>query len=195
MGKTSATPVELYLQRAKTWRAELELLHDILRSCGLHEALKWGKPCYLAGEKNLCILQPMKEFLALMYFQGALLRDEAGLLEAPGEHSQSGRRFRFTGVDEILRLRPLIEAYVREAVEHERQGNKVKKAEGLDLPLELARRLDNDPALAAAFTGLTPGRRRFYAMHIGAPKQEKTRESRLEACVPKILEGRGFHDR
>lgn len=180
--------------KATRWRAEGERLREVLLACGLGEELKWGKPCYTAEGKNIAIIQRMKSFLALMFFKGALLDDKKGVLREQGANSRSARRLEFTSVEQVTKLERTIKALVRQAVEVAKAGLEVPKASALVLVDELAARLRSDPALASAFEGLTPGRRREYNLYVSAAKQAKTRESRVDKCVPKILAGRGFRE-
>ena len=164
--------------------------------CGLTEEFKWRKPCYAHGGRNICIIQPMKDFLALMFFKGALLKDPDGLLERQGPNSRAGFRMRFTSVRDVARTARSIKACVRDAIEVEKAGLKVEmKSTDIEYPRELTDRLHEDPEFRAAFEGLTPGRRRFYAVHFSSAKQSKTRAARIERCRPKILDGKGFRDR
>lgn len=169
-------------------------LRPILLGCGLTEELKWGKPCYSHEGRNIAILQEMKDFLALMFFKGALLADPAGVLEAQGPNSRSARRMAFTSTDEVSASADIVAAYVREAIEVEQAGVEVPAPE-LVLVDELRLRLDGDPALKAAFESLTPGRQREYNLHVSGAKQAKTREARVDRYVDKILAGKGFRDR
>lgn len=182
-------------KNAERWREEAERLRAILLDCGLTEELKWGKPCYTADGKNVVLIQRMKDFLALLFFKGALLRDPDGILEKPGSNSRVGRRVRFSGVDDVTGLEATLKAYIREAVAVEKAGLKVSKATELDLPEELQDRFGKDPALKTAFNALTPGRQRGYALYFSAAKRSETRAARIEKYRRKILDGKGFHDR
>ena len=187
--------VDRWLAQAGRWRQETAALREILLECGLAEELKWRKPCYAHRGKNICIIQPMKDFLALLFFKGALLNDPAGLLERQGPNSRSGFRMRFGGIGDVAGVAESIRAYVREAIEVERAGLKVEAAAELEYPEELAARFRADPDFGAAFERLTPGRRRFYVVHFSGAKQSKTRAARIERQRERILEGKGFHDR
>ena len=187
--------VDRSLRTSARWREDADALREILLGCGLSEELKWGSPCYAEGGKNICIIQAMKGFLALLFFKGALLKDPDRLLERQGPNSRSGFRMRFTGVRDVVSAKKSIEAYVREAIEVERAGLKVEEETELAYPQELVDRLDGDDALRAAFQELTPGRRRGYVLHFSAAKQSKTRAQRIEKCRRRILDGKGFHDR
>ena len=179
----------------KVWPEEMSRLRPILLNCGLTEEIKWRKPCYSHEGKNIVILQEMKEFLALMFFKGALLKDPAGVLEDQGPNSRSARRIRFTSVEDVARLADTVKAYVDEAVAIEEAGLKVDPAPEPALVAELQSRLDQDPALKAAFEALTPGRRREYNLYFSGAKQAGTRAARVERYAAKILDGRGFRDR
>ncbi len=187
--------VDDYINRSEQWPAEISALRPVLLRCGLTEELKWAKPCYSHDSSNIAILQEMKDFLALMFFKGALLADPDGVLEDQGPNSRSARRMCFTSVDDVERLAATVEAYVREAIDIERAGLQVAPAPDLVLVEELGRRLDQDPDLRAAFDALTPGRRREYHLYISDAKKPATREARIDKCIPKILDGKGFRDR
>ena len=180
---------------ARRWRAEAETLRGILLDSGLSEELKWGKPCYASGGRNICIVQRMNDFLALLFFKGALLRDPEGVLELQGPNSRSGYRIRFTSVEEVSKRAELIRAYVREAIEVEKAGLKIEAKGEPDYPDELIDKLDEDADFRAAFEGLTPGRRRGYVLHFSDAKRSKTRADRIEKYRSKIMGGQGLHDR
>lgn len=187
--------VDKSFRNATRWREEAEKLRAILLDCALTEETKWGKPCYTADGKNIVIIQRMKDFLALAFFKGALLKDPEGILELPGPNSREGRRIRFTGVQDVVAMEDTLKAYIREAVAAEKAGLKVSKPTKLDIPEELRNRFDEDPALKDAFDALTPGRQRGYALYFSGAKQSRTRDARITKYRPKILDGKGFHDR
>ncbi|RGL30129.1 YdeI/OmpD-associated family protein [Paenibacillus polymyxa] len=189
--------VDVYLGKVNKWKAEMEKLRAIMLDCQLTEELKWGKPCYMFQNSNIAIIQGFKEHCALMFFKGALLKDPNGILIKPGEDTQAGRQIRFTNVEEIVEMDTILKAYIIEAVEVEKAGLKVdfKKNTELIFPEEFQAKLDENPALKTAFAALTPGRQRAYIMHFSAPKQSKTRESRVEKCMQDILNGKGLNDR
>ncbi len=187
--------VDGFLAGATRWRGESTRLREILLDAGLDEALKWGKPCYAADGRNLAIVQPMKAFLALMFFKGALLDDPAGVLEEQGENSRGQRRICFTSVAQVDELAGVVGALVRQAVEVERAGLTLPERPAPVLADELQARLDVDPELRAAFEGLTPGRQREYNLHISGAKQSATRARRVDQLAPRILEGKGLRDR
>lgn len=187
--------VDAYVAKSQQWPAEISALRPILTGCGLDEQIKWAKPCYSDEGRNILILQEMKKFLAVMFFKGALLADPDGVLEDQGPNSRSARRICITSVDDVTRLADTITTYVAEAIDIEDSGRQVEPAPELVLVEELQARLDADPALRAAFEALTPGRQREYHLHISSAKQATTRMSRVDACTPKILAGKGFRDR
>lgn len=186
-----------FLNKAKKWQEEMEKLRMLLLDCGLKEELKWGKPCYTFEKSNIVIIQGFKEFCALMFFKGALLKDPEAILKKPGENSQAARRIPFTGVQEITELEPVLRAYIFEAVELEKAGLKVnfEKNRALIFPEEFQNKLEGSSDLKAAFNRLTPGRQRAYNLYFSAPKRSETRTSRIEKCIPQILKGKGLNDR
>jgi uncharacterized protein YdeI (YjbR/CyaY-like superfamily) len=189
--------VDVFLSKAQTWQEEFKKLRMIVLDCGLTEELKWGKPCYTFQKSNVVILQGFKEYCALMFFKGALLKDANGILIKPGERTQAGRQIRFTHVREIVEMEPVLKAYIDEAIEVEKAGLKVnfKKTSDFIIPEEFQNKLDEIPALKTAFNTLTPGRQRAYILYFSTPKQSKTRESRVEKCIKRILDGKGLNDR
>ncbi len=170
-------------------------LRPILLSSGLIESIKWGKPCFSHEGKNIVIFQEMKDFLALMFFKGALLNDSEGVLEKQGPNSRSARRIRFTSVEEVSRLNATIKAYIDEAIDVEEAGLEVGPPPDLLLVAELRRGLSQDPKLKAAFESLTPGRQREYNLYFSGAKQAKTRAARIEKYAHKIMDGKGFRDK
>ena len=187
--------VDLFLRKAKKWREESEKLRMILLDFPLTEELKWGEPCYTLQGKNVVLIGGFKEHVTLLFFQGALLKDTHRILVAPG-NTQAKRQIRFTSLQQILAMEAVLKAYIREAIEVEEAGLKVKLRKHSDyvIPQDLQKRLDEIPALKAAFEALTPGRQRAYMFHISKPKQSKTRESTVEKCIPQILAGKGLND-
>jgi uncharacterized protein YdeI (YjbR/CyaY-like superfamily) len=188
--------VDGYFRRAKKWQDELEKLRRIVLDCGLTEELKWGKPCYTFQEANIVLIIGFKEYCALLFTKGALLKDANGILIKPGENTQAARQIRFTNVQEIVAMETILKAYIHEAIEAEKAGLQVnlKKPTEFIVPEELQNKLDEMPALKTAFGALTPGRQRAYILHFSAPKQSKTRESRVEKCMQQILDGKGLND-
>jgi uncharacterized protein YdeI (YjbR/CyaY-like superfamily) len=194
--KAAATPeVDAYLSQAESWREEMKQLRRISLGCGLTEELKWGKPCYTFQANNVLIIQPFKEYCALMFCQGALLKDPKGILQRPGEHTQAARQIRFTQAREILGMESVVRAYIREAVAAEKAGLKVAyKKTPEPVPEALQNKLDESPPLKAAFHALTPGRQRAYILYFSGAKQAKTQEARVEKYRRQILSGRGMND-
>jgi uncharacterized protein YdeI (YjbR/CyaY-like superfamily) len=188
--------VDVYFSKAKKWQEELEKLRMIILDCQLTEELKWGKPCYTFQKSNIVIIQGFKEYCALMFCKGALLNDANGILIKPGENTQAGRWIKFTAVREIVEMETILKAYIYEAIEVEKAGLKVnfKKTTEFIIPEEFQNKLDEIPALKTAFDALTPGRQRAYILYFSAPKQSKTRESRVEKCMQQILNGKGLDD-
>ena len=186
--------VDSFIGRQDQWVEEMAALQPILLESGLTPEIKWGKPCYAHDGRNIAIFQPMKGFLSLMFFKGALLDDPAGLLRSQGENSRSAKRLELTSVDQVTEQAEIIKDYVADAIEVEVQGLTVEPAPELELCEELADRLEADPELRAAFDALTPGRRREYNLHISDAKKAETREARVDKCAPKILAGKGFRD-
>ncbi len=189
--------VDTFIRNAENWTKEIEQLRDLCLDCGLTEELKWGKPCYTFQGSNIVIIQPFKKFCACMFFKGMLLKDPKDILEKPGKNSRIARRFSFTSLDEIVKLKPIITSYIYEAIEVEKAGLEIpeKKEKELDNPDEFQEKLDENPALKKAFESLTPGRQRGYLLHFSEAKQSKTRKRRVEKYIPKILNGKGLHDR
>ena len=187
--------VDACIRRSGKWPGEMTDLRPILLNCGLTEEIKWGKPCYSHEGRNIVILQEMKEFLALMFFKGALLNDSEGVLEEQGPNSRSARRIPFTSVEDVARLADTVKAYIDEAIDVEEAGLKVGPAPELLLVAKLQSRLDQDPALKAAFESLTPGRQREYNLYFSGARQAKTRAARVGKYARKILDGKGFRDR
>lgn len=187
--------VDAFVSRAGNWQDEIRALRSILLDCGLDEQLKWGKPCFLFEGKNVAIIQPFKQHCSLMFFKGALIEDTHGLLRSQGQNTQSAMRLEFTGKDQIKKT--VVKRYVKQAIAVEKAGLDVdfKAKRELELPQELTEILNKDRRLAEAFRALTPGRRRGYVLHFTGAKQSKTRTARIEKCIPRILAGKGMHDR
>ncbi|MFZ4616176.1 MAG: YdeI/OmpD-associated family protein [Rectinemataceae bacterium] len=188
--------VDEFIGDESRWQEEFRKLRQILLDCRLSEELKWGKPCYMAKGKNILIMHGFKEYCALLFVKGSLLKDSKGILVAQTENVQAGRQVRFTKVQEIVKLEKTLKEYILEAIEVEASGLEVqfKKASEYVVPEELRKRLDGDSALRTAFQSLTPGRQKGYIFHISQAKQSTTRESRIEKCVPRILDGLGLDD-
>ncbi len=189
--------VDAFLQKAEKWQAESAKLRAILLGCPLTEELKWGQPCYTFQGKNIVLIGSFKEYCVLLFFKGALLTDANKILIRPGEHMQAGRQIRFTSLQQIAAMEATVKACIHEAIEVEKAGLKVKlKAHSeYELPEELQNKFVENPDLKTAFYALTPGRQRAYILHFSAPKQSKTRASRIEKSMPLIFSGKGFNDR
>jgi uncharacterized protein YdeI (YjbR/CyaY-like superfamily) len=187
--------VDAVLRQEKKWQEEFETLRKIALDSPLTEELKWYQPCYTLAGRNVVLIHGFKEYCALMFFKGALLKDPRRILFTPGQH-QAARQIRFTNVREIAKMATIVKAYIREAIEVEKAGLKVKlkKTEDFRVPDEFQKKLDEIPALQTAFRALTPGRQRGYIFHFSQPKQSKTREARVEKCMPLIFKGKGLSD-
>ncbi len=196
MIKNSKNPeVDAYISRARQWQKETEKLRMIILDCGLTEELKWGKPCYQFQKTNILVIQGFKEYFALLFLKGVLLHDPNGILVKTGENTRVGRQIRFANVREIVKLEPIVKAYIYEAIEVEKAGLKVGAKKVTEpIPEEFQKKLNKTPALKAAFKALTPGRQRGYIFYFSAPKQSKTRVSRIEKSMPQILHGKGLND-
>ncbi|MBE5098608.1 YdeI/OmpD-associated family protein [Priestia aryabhattai] len=188
--------VNEFLTKAKKWKEEYETLRKIVLDCELTEDYKWMNPCYTFEKKNIVLIHGFKEYCALLFPKGALLQDSHGILIQQTENVQGARQIRFTNMQEIVEKEAILKAYIYEAIEVEKAGLKVKakKPEELIIPEELQHKFDEIPALKDAFTTLTPGRQRAYILYFSAAKQSKTRESRVEKCIPNILTGKGLND-
>jgi uncharacterized protein YdeI (YjbR/CyaY-like superfamily) len=188
--------VDGFLKRQDKWRAEFEKLREILLGSGLTEDLKWGQPCYALDGKNVVLMHGFKEYCAILFHKGALLKDPKGVLIQQTKNVQAARQIRFSSVREVSKLAKTVKAYVREAIEVERAGLKVpfKKTEDFELPEELESKLAANARLKAAFAALTPGRQRAYIFHFSQPKLSKTRTARVEKHAPRILKGLGLDD-
>ena len=187
--------VDFYFNKTGKWQKELEKLRTLVLDCGLTEELKWGVPCYTFQNSNIVLIHDFKEYCALLFFKGALLNNNKGLLIQQTKNVQAARQIRFTNVQEIVKMKTTLKAYVFEAIEVEKAGLKVElKRDREPLPEEFENTLDKNHALKTAFEALTPGRQRAYILYFSAPKQSKTRESRIEKCMPQILEGKGLND-
>ena len=188
--------VNFYFDKAKQWQQELEKLRILMNDCGLTEDLKWGVPCYNFEKNNIVLIHTFKDYCAILFFKGALLKDTAGILIQQTKNVQAARQMRFTNIRDILELEPLIKTYIKEAIEIEKAGLKVdfKKTEEYPVPEEFKQKLEEIPVLKTAFEALTPGRQRAYLLHFSAPKQSATRQSRIEKCMEQILNGKGLND-
>jgi uncharacterized protein YdeI (YjbR/CyaY-like superfamily) len=199
MGMTTSNPnpkVDWFFDKATLWQPELRALRDIALRTGLTEDLKWGHPCYTDQGANIVLIQGFKAYCALLFPKGAALDDPNGILVKIGENTRIARQARFTNLAEIETLAPVLNTYIQAAVAAERAGVEVELDEddATPMPVELQDRLDADPALRAAFSELTPGRQRAYLLYFNGAKQSKTRESRVEKSIPRILDGLGLND-
>ncbi len=197
MTKNKMDPkVDAWLRHAKSWIEEFRKLRAIVLDRGLTEELKWGNPCYAFQESNIVLMHGFKEYCALLFFKGALLKDRNHILIQQTENVQAARQIRFTNAREIVAIETILKAYIDEAIEVEKSGLtvKYKKTAEFKVPKEFQNKLDEIPALKTAFAALTPGRQRAYILYFSAPKQSKTRESRIEKCTPQILNGKGLND-
>ena len=197
MEKSNANPrADFFFVKAKKWREEYEELREIILSCGLTEEVKWGCPCYSLNGKNVVLIHGFKEYCALLFMKGALLKDPGGILIRQTENVQSARQVRFTGLAQILKMRSTIKTYVKAAIAVERSGAKVELKRTKEFPVaeEFKNKLDEMPELRRAFYALTPGRQRGYLLFFSSAKQSATREARVEKCIPAILKGKGLDD-
>lgn len=187
---------DFYFNEAKKWQKAIEELRLIVLDCGLNEELKWGSPCYTFQGNNIVLIHVFKEYCALLFFKGALLNDAEGILVRQSENTQATRQARFSNVLEVVEMKTSLKAYIQQAIEIEKAGLKVnfKKTTEFQMPAEFQCKLDQIPALKAAFEALTPGRQRGYLLHFSTAKQPKTRESRVEKYMPQILNGKGLDD-
>ena len=184
------------LDKPGKWREEIAALRTVLLDSPLTEELKWGKPCYTLRESNVVIILPLKESCALLFAKGALLNDPNGILIQPTENTQAARQLRLTSVREIVEMEAVLRDYILRAIEVEKAGLEVtyKKTADYIVPAELQKKFADTPVLKTAFDALTPGRQRGYLLHFSAPKQSRTRESRIEKWTPQILAGKGLQD-
>ena len=188
--------VDEYFKTARKWQEESKKLRKIALDCGLTEESKWGKPCYTFQNSNVILIHGFKEYCALLFCKGVLLKDAHRILVQQTENVQAARQIRFTSLRQIVEMEATVKAYIQEAVEVEKAGLEVnyKKTSEFTVPEELKNKLRELPALKAAFESLTPGRQRGYILYFSAPKQSKTRESRIEKYRQKILDGKGLDD-
>ena len=188
--------VDWYFTKNKNWQEEIETLRSIVLDCGLNEELKWGCPCYTFEGNNIVLIHVFKEYCALLFFKGALMKDPNGVLIQQTQNVQAARQMRFTNLQEVEKRKRIIKSYVKEAIQVEKSGAKVpmKKTAEFSVPEEFQDRLDENPALKKAFKSLTPGRQRGYLLYFSQAKQAKTREARIEKYIPQILSGKGLDD-
>ena len=188
--------VDWFFDKPGKWQEAYEKLRTIVLDCGLTEELKWGCPCYTSEKRNIVLIHGFKEYCALLFFKGALLKDPKGILIQQTENVQAARQVRFTTVNEIVKLKATLKAYIKEAIQVEKAGVKLnlKKTSEFKMPDEFKNKLSETPGLKKAFGALTPGRQRGYLLYFSAPKQSTTREARIEKSVPQILRGKGLDD-
>ncbi|ULT55909.1 YdeI family protein [Neobacillus drentensis] len=188
--------VDEFLNKAKQWKEEYEKLRKIVLDCELTEEFKWMHPCYTFEKKNIVLIHGFKEYCALLFHKGALLKDSQGILIQQTENVQAARQIRFTNVQEIVTMETILKDYIYEAIEVEKNGLEVNFKKNTDyiIPEEFQHKLDEIPALKTAFEALTPGRQRAYLLYFAQPKQSKTRVSRVEKYVQQILNGKGLND-
>ncbi|HEY7167769.1 MAG TPA: YdeI family protein [Candidatus Binatia bacterium] len=197
MTKSKTNPqVDWYFSKAKSWREESKKLRTIILDCGLTEELKWGKPCYKYQNSNIVLIHGFKDYCAVLFFKGALLKDPKAVLVQQTENVQAARQIRFTNLREIIKMEPILKAYIKEAIKIEKAGLEVtyKKTSEFRIPEEFQSKLDEISALKTAFSALTPGRQRGYILYFSAAKQSKTREARVAKCMPQLLKGKGLDD-
>lgn len=188
--------VDFYFSKTKKWQQETALLGTIVLECGLNEELKWGCPCYSFQESKIVLIHVFKEYCALLFFKGVLLNDAKGILIQQLKNLQAARQIRFTNAGEIVKMKATLKAYIYEAIEVEKAGLQVelKKTSAYTIPEEFKNKLDKNAVLKKAFKELTPGRQNAYLLYFSAPKQSKTRVSKVEKCIPEIIKGKGLND-
>jgi uncharacterized protein YdeI (YjbR/CyaY-like superfamily) len=189
--------VDEFLKNSEKWRKEFEALRKIILDCQLTEELKWGVPCYTYQNRNIVLIHGFKEYCAILFIKGALLKDNLGILIQQTKNVQAARQIRFTNVDEIVEMEPVLKAYIHESIEVEKAGLKInyRKTAEFKIPEEFQRKLDEAPALKTAFEALTPGRQRAYIFYFSQPKLSTTRASRVDKYIPQILSGKGLNDK
>lgn len=197
MTKSNANPkVDFYFTKAKKWQDEIEQLRAIALKCGLDEELKWGVPCYTLRDNNIVLIHVFKDYCALLFFKGVLLKDEDNILIQQTKNVQVARQMRFTNAQDITKTKRTIKKYIEEAIEVEKSGQEVemKATKQFDMPEEFRTVLTQMPELKSAFNKLTPGRQRGYLLYFAAAKQSKTRTARVEKYIQPILDGKGLND-
>ena len=188
--------VDFFFNKAEQWKQEFEKLRRIILDCGLTEELKWGVPCYTFETKNIVLIHGFKEYCAILFVKGALLKDTEGILIQQTENVQAARQIRFTNARDIVEMETILKAYINESIQAEIAGLKVnyKKVTEFSMPEEFISKLEEVPGLQEAFEALTPGRQRAYILYFSAPKQSKTRAARVEKYIEQILNGKGLND-
>ena len=182
--------------KVNTWRQELVELRKIVIESGLTEEYKWFQPCYTYQGKNVLIVTAFKDYACISFFKGSLLKDPDKILVEPGKNSQAARQIRITSVEQVFEMTSSIKAYIKQAIDIEKLGKKVafKAKQSLKYPEELEHIFENQPLFKAAFEGLTPGRQRGYILYFSDANQSKTRITRIEKYMQKIMEGKGIQD-
>jgi uncharacterized protein YdeI (YjbR/CyaY-like superfamily) len=188
--------VDWFFTKATKWQNEYSALRMIALDCGLAEELKWGCPCYTREKSNIVLIHGFKDYCALLFMKGSLLKDTYGILIQQTENVQAARQIRFTNIQEIVKSKSTIKAYIQEAIAIDKAGFKVelKKVTEYKIPIEFQIVLEDMPELKTAFKALTPGRQKSYIFYFSAAKQSKTREARIGKFIPKILNGKGLED-
>ena len=188
--------VDAFFSKAKKWKEEMLRLREFVLECKLEEEMKWMHPCYTYQNNNVVLIHGFKDYCALLFFKGVLMNDKKGILIQQTENVQDRRQMRFKSLDEIVKLESVIKDYIKEAIKIEQSGLKVafKKTAEFPVPEEFEKRLQGDNKIKSAFSRLTPGRQRGYILYFSSAKQPKTRESRIEKYIPKILDGKGLDD-
>lgn len=188
--------IDAYIEELTEWREEMIYLRKMVLDCNLQEEQKWGQPCYCLGNKNIVLIHGFKDYCALLFMKGSLLSDSHKLLIQQTENVQAGRQIRFTNLQQIIELEPILKAYIFEAIEVEKAGIKVpmKKHEDFVVPEELTSKFDELPSLKEAFYALTPGRQRAYILHFSGSKNSVTRIARIDKYIPRIMNGKGITD-
>jgi len=188
--------VDVFMRKTTAWHDEYAALREIALSTGLTEDLKWMHPCYTLDGKNIFLLHAFKEYIAVFFYTGVIMKDPQGILIQQTENVQSGRQVRFTSLEEITKSKKVIKAYMAEAIAVEESGAEVpmKKAAELVIPTDIAAAMKKIPGLAVAFRKLTPGRQRGYVLYFDGAKQPATRQSRVEKAAPQILKGKGLNE-
>ena len=188
--------VDTFMQKAGPWQAEYQKLREIALASGLDEGYKWMHPCYSVDDSNVVLIHGFKDYCALLFIKGALLKDPQGILVQQTENVQAGRQVRFKSLQEIIDLEPTLRDYIQEAIEVEKSGKKLelKKTSEFPMPEELKARFKEEPALQKAFEALTPGRQHAYQLYFSQAKQAATRKARIEKYRQQILDGKGMND-
>lgn len=188
--------VDWFFKKSTPWQEAYAELRNLLLDCKLTEELKWGCPCYTNGNSNIVLIHGFKEYCALLFMQGALLKDPQKILVQQTKNVQAARQIRFTSAEEIWKNRAVIKSYVKEAIQLDKAGAKVelKKTAAFEVPSEFKKAMQQMPELKKAFQSLTPGRQRGYLLYFASAKQAKTREARIEKYIPQIMDGKGLED-